>query len=60
MIDSEKLFFIYRENLSTPYEGISMKLLFRGKTLSSDEPKCSRDLFCRDFLIDTKMKTHKI
>ena len=37
-----------------------MKLLFRGKTLCSDEPKCSRDLSFRNFLIDTKIITHKI
>ena len=37
-----------------------MKLSFRGKTLCSDEPKCLRDLSLRDFLIDTKIITHKI
>ena len=37
-----------------------MKFLLRGKTLCSDEPKCSRDLSFRDFLIDTKIITHKI
>ena len=37
-----------------------MKLLFRGETLCSDEPKCSRDLSFSDFLIDTKIKAHKM
>ena len=37
-----------------------MKLLFRGKTVCSDEPKCSRDLFFRDFLFDTKLITKLI
>ena len=37
-----------------------MKLLFRGKTLCSDEPKYSRDLSFGDFLTDTKLITHKI
>ena len=41
-------------------ERISMNFLFRGKTLCSDETKCSRDLSFRDFLIDTKLITHKI
>ena len=33
-----------------------MKLLFRGTTLCSDEP---RDLSFRDFPIDTKIITHR-
>ena len=35
-----------------------MKLWFCGKTLCSDEPKCSRDFSFRDFLMDTKIITH--
>ena len=56
MIDMKDLLFIYHGNLSTHMKD----LLFRGKTLCSDEPKCSRDLSFRDFLIDTKIITHKI
>ena len=53
------MFYLPREPFHS-YERISMKLLFRGKTLFSDEPKCSKDLSFRDFLIDTKITTHKI
>ena len=37
-----------------------MKLLIRGKTSYSEEPKCSRDLSFREFFIDTKIISQKI
>ena len=59
MIDSE-IFFSSTARTFYSYERISMKLLFCGKTLGSDEPKYSKDLFFRDFPIDTKIVTRKI
>ena len=53
------MFHLPREPFQS-YEMIPVKLLFRGKTLCSDEPKCSRDLSFRGFPIDTKIITHKI
>ena len=39
---------------------ISMKLLFPGKTLSSDEPNLDNQLAFRDFIIDNKFLPHGI